>query len=317
MEMMHEKEEPLLSKLLNSDHKAIATYYLSYVRGKGEGIIANKDIPYGSLIFVEKPIIYCRKISKLSIYENMREQFYHLPPFEQILFLSLHDASSKDESKTLEGIFDTNKLSLCDCEVAICLMISKFNHSCKASVAHAYAAPFIRVYATRNIQKGEELCISYGGKFQTLRKRMQYLQNNWKFQCNCSLCELNELQRLKYESSIKMYRLLELNLSKCCSFSKMDKLLRRMLKVCIDYEIMDPAMKYQHEYSMFLCQENLGNVKIAHQHATRAKDAAKIIWGYGYWLVSHYENYLQGKIDIQEFKKLYSEKFCCKALRIR
>lgn len=301
-------------------HQTHLLFHLTNVIGKGEGIIAKKDIGYGSLILKEEPVIKGFFINDNNVYHILKEKLQKLTDVQQKMYMKLHDAYSKNGEKTVEGIYDTNRISLCQCESGLFIMASKFNHSCDPNVGIAYASPYLRVYAKRNISEGEELCISYGGKFKEFSERQKYLYTNWKFTCVCKMCKMNIQQRKKFEETKKKYKELEVKLSKSCDFLRMKTLLMKMLYALITCRLMDPASKYEHEYEMFLIHENLLMPKVARQHATQAWDAARMIWGEEYWILGLYKQYLDGDINVEVFKKMYqdtNEKCCCAALRLK
>jgi hypothetical protein len=95
--------------------------------------------------------------------EALRVMFEQLSDAQKSSIMNLHDAHAKDGVKTLVGIKQSNSFAK-DAEgrlAVLCPVISKFNHSCLQNVDHVYVEPFQRVYAVRNIKKGEELCTAY------------------------------------------------------------------------------------------------------------------------------------------------------------
>lgn len=71
---------------------------------------------------------------------------------------------------------------------------SKLNHSCRpnAEVRFPYSNYIVAVTATRDIQPGEEICISYLDECNLERSRhtrQKYLAENYLFVCKCIKCE--------------------------------------------------------------------------------------------------------------------------------
>ena len=131
------------------------------INGKGEGVIATRDIEYGELIIQERPLM------KILIHEENEEAlkllFEQLSDSDRTSIMNLHDAHAKNGEKSLLGIKHSNSFAK-DSEgnlSVLCSVISKFNHSCLQNVDHVFIEPFQRVYAVRNIKKGEELCTAY------------------------------------------------------------------------------------------------------------------------------------------------------------
>ena len=66
--------------------------------------------------------------------------------------------------KTLVGVFQTNAMARgSENSVGLILLeASRFNHSCLPNLDHFWADPYQRVFATRDIKKGEEVFVTYG-----------------------------------------------------------------------------------------------------------------------------------------------------------
>ena len=136
-------------------------YCIIKIDGKGDGVVATRDIEYGELIVQERPVM--KIFSQQENEEALTLMFEQLSDAQKSSVMSLHDAHAKDGVKTLIGIKKSNSFAKdADGHLAVlCPVISKFNHSCLQNVDHVYVEPFQRVYAVRNIKKGEELCTSY------------------------------------------------------------------------------------------------------------------------------------------------------------
>ena len=83
--------------------------------------------------------------------------------------------------------------------------MSRFNHSCKPNISHAFADPNERMYAVRDIKAGDELCTYYVAPFLAKEKRQAELKSYYGFTCKCEVCtlpkkesELSEKRRAKY-----------------------------------------------------------------------------------------------------------------------
>ncbi|PVH95981.1 SET domain-containing protein [Periconia macrospinosa] len=69
---------------------------------------------------------------------------------------------------------------------------SYFNHSCAPTIEKNREGRVWYFRAGRDIEKGDELCITYlSGEERRLSrgKRMQILKRNWGFECGCERCE--------------------------------------------------------------------------------------------------------------------------------
>ncbi|TKA62034.1 hypothetical protein B0A55_10885 [Friedmanniomyces simplex] len=68
---------------------------------------------------------------------------------------------------------------------------SYFNHSCDPNVAKQRVGNAWRFWVVRDVQQGEELCISYLGgdeKDLNVRQRRAHLREVWGFACECARC---------------------------------------------------------------------------------------------------------------------------------
>ena len=137
------------------------SYSVVKIEGKGDGVIANRDIEYGELIMEERPAM--KILSHQENENDLQTLFEPLPDSAKSAIMSLHDAYSKNGVKSLLGIKKSNAFAKDENGYlsVIGTVISKFNHSCIQNVDHVFVEPYQRVYAVRNIRKGEELCTAY------------------------------------------------------------------------------------------------------------------------------------------------------------
>ena len=102
-------------------------------------------------------------------------------------------------------------------KVGLFLDFSRFNHSCMPNSDYFYADPYIRLYATRNIMKGEEITFSYYGDslgrtgishdspqtIQQLKDDLNSLMCALPFTCYCEFCQMEDKKKLKDNIFIK------------------------------------------------------------------------------------------------------------------
>ena len=69
---------------------------------------------------------------------------------------------------------------------------SAFNHSCLPSAEFYNEGTSLRVRSVRDISAGEEVTISYVPVTETLWDRRQALWRQYKFDCECDRCILEE-----------------------------------------------------------------------------------------------------------------------------
>ena len=68
--------------------------------------------------------------------------------------------------------------------------LSLVNHSCNPNVLHSTSGKIKFLYATSIINKGEEICDSYGERFvsHNLLERKESIEKTYYFQCDCIAC---------------------------------------------------------------------------------------------------------------------------------
>ncbi|CAE7488370.1 set5 [Symbiodinium sp. CCMP2592] len=105
--------------------------------------------------------------------------------------------------KSPEGVFQTNSLPVGDSNsLGLFPLISRFNHSCCPNAGYrgrAFMDEEVQVVqAMRDIQSGEEICVSYfNGYFTTSDGRQKQTMMSWGFQCRCEACQPAGLQEVR------------------------------------------------------------------------------------------------------------------------
>ena len=73
------------------------------------------------------------------------------------------------------------------------LTIARINHSCRPNANHIWRADLqmTLIFATRDIEEGEEFSITYGpsGECLDAAGRRAYLEERFSFECGCEMCE--------------------------------------------------------------------------------------------------------------------------------
>jgi hypothetical protein len=176
------------------DNATSRLYILTPLPGKGQGLIAVRDISKGTRIISEKPLFRIEEfgLGQPALEKAIKRKFSLLSQDDQRAFLSLHKYTPGD-SYPLTGIVKTNALSLGPGSIAggIFPIISRINHSCRPNTQHTWnsSTEHETIHAIRNIKKGEEITISYslGGPSQP---RLRELKKKYGFDCTCDLCSL-------------------------------------------------------------------------------------------------------------------------------
>lgn len=197
--------------------------------GKGHGLFATRQIPVGTRIIKERPLVAInpadltdahRKYLLLSPHDRMTYDSLccYCPPdidFEHAASVYLlhpkysnlspeATAMLKEDVIRVMGIFAANNFIMDDGSQGVFPTASRLNHSCVPNVHHTNN-PNIRretVQAMRDIQPGEELFANYLGAAATHQPRevrMQPLSINHGFICQCQACLDPNSDRRRFE----------------------------------------------------------------------------------------------------------------------
>ncbi|KAI0438720.1 heterokaryon incompatibility protein-domain-containing protein [Xylaria telfairii] len=170
---------------------------LKDVPGKGKGLVATEKIFKGTRILSEEPIITIASNGmnseqlQLSIYQQVASLSEH----QQRAFLSMHNIHPYENAAgQYLGIFKTNSLpaEAVGDKGAIFLEACRINHACDNNAQKSWNENIKRhtVHALRDIDKGEEITITYLGPLKNRKTRQKTLQERFGFTCLCRLCSL-------------------------------------------------------------------------------------------------------------------------------
>jgi hypothetical protein len=119
--------------MVNSDlPSASSTFELRDVPGKGQGVIALANMPRGTRILAEAPLITINKESERNINKlrgALVEAFNKLSMSRRGEFIQLHNAFPQEG--TLLGIYYTNAFGINKNKTSVFFPASRFNHSCR------------------------------------------------------------------------------------------------------------------------------------------------------------------------------------------
>ncbi|KAF5649496.1 SET domain protein [Fusarium tjaetaba] len=175
------------------------------IPGKGRGLIAKVDIPAGTRILCEKPLLVASTTTPGDLEATAAPRLKDLSKSAQRQFLSLHNNFPGPDP--LSGIIRTNALPCGPGSIVggvyptICLI----NHSCLPNSHQNWnnKAGHETIHAIRQIKAGEEITISYceGGPSN---ERRPMLKKAFGFDCACSLCSLppSQLQASDYRREL-------------------------------------------------------------------------------------------------------------------
>jgi hypothetical protein len=213
--------------------------------GKGLGVFATADIPCGTRVLAEEPLLKVDEengstkdillaFEKLSV--SQKESYLQLREFAGAAFKCSAEAEigrdweamSPLERKIL-AIWAANAFG------HVFLLGSRFNHSCIPNIHFAYNPDLGKetFHAVRNITAGEELTITYiDGINRTKGQRLAELDKR-EFVCDCPACENTEEGAMKETKRAEMFHLdqnlaIELRLHTPAAWSQALRLAQRL-----------------------------------------------------------------------------------------
>lgn len=171
--------------------------------GKGLGVFAAHSLETGSIIMRETPIITIKPpnhtpgtgypMSKIS--QLVHAEYNKLSKEEQRDILSLtysvlsNDVAKYGKNIDILGLIFRNNAYDTGSEIGLFPRIARINHSCRPNAAYYWNAKLNKrmVYATRNIEDGEEIFVSFISLLTTREERQKKL-SRYGFTCTCPAC---------------------------------------------------------------------------------------------------------------------------------
>jgi hypothetical protein len=166
--------------------------------GKGLGVFATRALEPGDIIIEEEPVF---KITPPPFREGVgyplsevgllvREEFELLSAEIQAEVLSLHAYTTAAEKTVdeLVPIFRSNAYNSGK-QIGLFPKIARINHSCRPNTSYFWNERLNRrvVYATRRIEEGQEILVSYIPLLHKHADRQKRL-DQYGFKCSCDAC---------------------------------------------------------------------------------------------------------------------------------
>ncbi|KAK7425887.1 hypothetical protein QQZ08_007601 [Neonectria magnoliae] len=187
----------------------IPLFEVKPISGKGRGLVARVNIPKGTRILLEKPILTSQSMPLDMTEKILASKLKSLSIVEQRQFLSLHN--NFPGKLPFRGIMKTNALPCgSDSTVgAVYPTICFINHSCLPNSHNNWNDDkgHETIHATRPIMAGQEITLPYdkGGPSSA---RQAKLQQSFGFLCDCTICSLPGPELLASDARrLKMQRL--------------------------------------------------------------------------------------------------------------
>ena len=174
--------------------------------GKGLGVFAAHNLETGSIIMRETPIITIKPpdhtpgtgypMSKIS--QLVHAEYNNLSKEEQEEVLSLtysvlqNDIAKYGTNLDILGLIFRNNAYDTGSEIGLFPKIARINHSCRPNAAYYWNEKLNKrlVYATRDIEEGEEIFVSFISLLMTRKERQKKLAR-YGFTCTCPACSLD------------------------------------------------------------------------------------------------------------------------------
>ncbi|KAL8821270.1 MAG: hypothetical protein Q9223_000643 [Gallowayella weberi] len=193
----------------DNDNDSEPLYEVKETANKGLGVFATRDIPRGTRIMCDCPLIHVDHLAKPFVPTLVRK----LPAEDQAKFTSLFGYWPPGQKAEAERDFrrlslnDTKLVSMedqlkiiavfrynghrTDSGVAVCYHVGRLNHSCLPNAYHTWNNVIDRatVHAVQDIAKGEEILTTYLPAALPRAQRQSQLLERWGFRCQCPACD--------------------------------------------------------------------------------------------------------------------------------
>jgi len=167
------------------------------IPGKGRGYVAVRGCRSGTLLLKDRALVASSGTEMTMMllrdeHAEVRKSLHHSPRYAQLpcapLPKQLTNCVPMDEWRRVCSQVTRNAWKLTP-GMVIFPHISFFNHACCPNAVAALLSG--EVYATRDLKKDEEVCVSYSHvrSYAPTNLRRQMLDGAWEFHCTCSRCE--------------------------------------------------------------------------------------------------------------------------------
>jgi hypothetical protein len=195
------------------------------VPGKGEGLMAMKNIKPGTLLISEPPALrvtlingemssaasidvsrqFSRYIYRIICFVQNYNFLFSMTPEERRKVIVL--ANNYDDENEILGIFKTNAMVIHPGESALFPAICRANHSCVPNCNYAWNSLHGQqaLFCIAHIQAGEQLTISYlpDKVVDGVAERRKIILRNNNFVCMCESCSISPGMELTQEEYLR------------------------------------------------------------------------------------------------------------------
>ena len=169
------------------------------VEGRGKAAFCRHKYSEGDEIWAEAPLVWVPFHWPFSgeQVEEVDKRVAALDTEKKKRFFSAANVYGDDAPSEASGIFYTNSFDMCDAHhgtsCAMYCSLARLNHSCAPNTRQEYDKEtlYMRLFATRDIQPGDQLFDSYIDIEEPVATRRKELLDIYRFHCDCRKCELD------------------------------------------------------------------------------------------------------------------------------
>jgi hypothetical protein len=204
---------------------------------------------------------------------DIEKGFSSLSLEQQTEILQLHDHRFPNEENQshLLTIFRSNAYNSGDDHIGLFPKCARINHSCRPNCLNFWSEKTSKriIYTGRDIEKGEEITVSYIPLLKSIQQRQERLQQ-YGFTCTCSACQSSESSKRR----VKIADALESLEQKVHSTSTKTALIEKRISKAIaliemieEEGLTDYLARAFHLAAVFNKQN--GNLKVAREWAIK------------------------------------------------
>ncbi|KAH8158073.1 hypothetical protein CIB48_g10175 [Xylaria polymorpha] len=169
-------------------------FYAEEIEKKGIGLRASRPIVKGEVLMARAPTLVTQVEAFAELEVGARDMMYdiamaRLPKSRRDAFLAQMGRDVHDKINTNSFQFFVHGAGEKGAGHLGCYPdVAKMNHDCRPNVHYRITNATMTTIASRDIQRGEELTVSYVDVFLPSKERKQRIRT-WGFECACALCQ--------------------------------------------------------------------------------------------------------------------------------
>ncbi|KAK4172860.1 hypothetical protein QBC36DRAFT_68357 [Triangularia setosa] len=258
-------------------------YKVVDILGKGKGVVATQKIDKGKAILVDHASIiaaaeYPSDVMREEVQDLLATAVHRLGEPEKVLRLSKKGREKEDEGATeIEDLLLTNSFTVGIQGkefIALFADLSRFNHDCKpnAFIYFSETTLAMTVWASRDIEPGEEISITYSAAGLPSKERKETLEKVWGFKCQCSLCTSSPEVIKESDDSRAQIRAYQASIPKLAQDGKFEEALQQAEHMfeLVEEEGLTDQMSDMYEYPARMYY-HVGNLEKALEYTLKVK----------------------------------------------